>query len=145
MIDYRLKDRSGKKTMNDASGNIRMPKEEKEKLEKKAEKAGKTFSEYARTVLITSHRRMDKPKSTRYRCGKCDKKILPNEEYYCGLANRERFVEAEDGSLEIEVLDSIPKAILCYACASKAKRLKQFVEAAKGTHKVVGAEREIKP
>ena len=145
MVNDRLKDRSEEKTKRDEIINFRATKSEKQTVNENATKSGQSISEYARTILITSHQRMDKPKSTRYRCDKCDKKILPNEEYYCGLANRERFVENENGSLEIDVIDSMPKLILCYACASKAKRLKQFAEAAKGTHKVAGAEREIKP
>jgi len=136
-----LKDRSQEKQKRAAALNIRLTSPEKQLVNKGAAESGKTLSEYARTILITAHQRTNKPKSTGYKCDKCNKKILPCEEYYCGLANRERFVEAQNGALEIEVMDSIPNKILCYACASKAKALKQFEEAAEKTHKIANSER----
>jgi len=137
------KDRNEEKTKpkRDEIINFRITKDQKQTLNKNATKYGQNISDYARTILITAHQRMNEPKSTGYECDKCSKKIAPNEEYYCVLANRERFVETPDGSLEIDVIDSMPKLILCYACASKARRLKQFVEAAERTDKVDSSER----
>jgi len=136
-----FKDRSKEEQKREEIINFRATKKEKEVFSQAATKSGQSISEYARTTLIKVHQRMNKPKSTGYKCDKCNKKILPNEEYFCWLANKERFIKNENGALEIDVTDSIPNTILCFACASKARALKQFTEPSEKMHKVAGAER----
>ncbi len=107
---------------------VRVPKSHKEKIKRIAGSRGVSW--FINTLIKAHLRTIDKHRSAYYRCDSCNKTLEVNEPYYCELANKEKFVVSEENpeELEIEVIDSMPKKILCMHCAKKQGKLKCFKE-----------------
>ena len=129
----------------DSELHIRIPGSLKRIIHHKAQIDGKKTSEHVLT-LISKHYRLPMPEpSTDYECEKCDKKISPEQQYYCEVANLEKFVKTEDNELEIETLEAIPTKILCMPCAQKQRKITQFSDFSEGTSFVRAADRTSTP
>ncbi|GEM_PF-5273660 len=124
---------------------IRVSPYQKGVLERRAAKHKSTVSgivlHQLKPLLTVTKRKPETP----YSCYKCGRTLRAGEDYYCELANIERFVESEARplELEIEVKDSQPLKILCMDCAKRARKLAQFREKEEDPSRVKSSEREL--